>query len=443
MRSVGRRLRAGHRRGAGRLPDHAAGAAARLPQPGAAVASASTSTRPGWRSARSAPACTRCTGRSGHRAPSSPGERPTATSSCAWPTAAGDAAPGARRDPGRGRRRGHVPADRAAAGARRRRRRPRDVVLLLDRSGSMGGWKMVAARRAAARIVDTLTAADRFAVLAFDTGWRRRRRSARAWPTATDRQPVPGRRAPGPGGRPRRHRAARAAATRGRRACSTDPRRRDRVLVLVTDGQVGNEDQILRSAAGGAGRRAGAHGRHRPGGQRRLPRPAGRRSAAAAASWSRARTGWTRRWTTSTAGSARPWSPAVAVTADGLDLIDGTVRPGPAARRVPGRAAGRHRAVPGTRRRRAHRRRAGRERRSPGTATVDRDPVVDNPALTAIWARAHLRDLEDRYVERAGGDDAGAADRRGLAAVRRAVPVHRVRRGGQPGGHRGRRPRTG
>ena len=46
--------------------------------------------------------------------------------------------------------------------------RPRDVVLVLDRSGSMSGWKMVAARRAAARIVDTLTEHDRFAVLAFD-----------------------------------------------------------------------------------------------------------------------------------------------------------------------------------------------------------------------------------------------------------------------------------
>ena len=32
----------------------------------------------------------------------------------------------------------------------------------------MHGWKMVAARRAAARIVDTLTGADRFAVLCFD-----------------------------------------------------------------------------------------------------------------------------------------------------------------------------------------------------------------------------------------------------------------------------------
>ena len=43
-----------------------------------------------------------------------------------------------------------------------------DVVLLLDRSGSMEGWKMVAARRAMARMIDTLGDADRFAVLAFD-----------------------------------------------------------------------------------------------------------------------------------------------------------------------------------------------------------------------------------------------------------------------------------
>src|SRR5690606_1166192 len=48
-------------------------------------------------------------------------------------------------------------------------RQPRDLVLLLDRSGSMSGWKMVAARRAAARIVDTLTPRDRFAVLTFDS----------------------------------------------------------------------------------------------------------------------------------------------------------------------------------------------------------------------------------------------------------------------------------
>ena len=34
---------------------------------------------------------------------------------------------------------------------------PRDVVVLLDRSGSMGGWKITAARRATARLLDALT----------------------------------------------------------------------------------------------------------------------------------------------------------------------------------------------------------------------------------------------------------------------------------------------
>lgn len=47
--------------------------------------------------------------------------------------------------------------------------KPREVVFLLDRSGSMAGWKMVAARRALARMVDTLLDQDSFAVLAFDS----------------------------------------------------------------------------------------------------------------------------------------------------------------------------------------------------------------------------------------------------------------------------------
>src|SRR5262249_58427485 len=36
------------------------------------------------------------------------------------------------------------------------------------RSGSMAGWKMVAARRALTRMVNTLTDRDRFTVYAFD-----------------------------------------------------------------------------------------------------------------------------------------------------------------------------------------------------------------------------------------------------------------------------------
>ncbi|MFI1990232.1 VIT domain-containing protein [Actinoplanes sp. NPDC020271] len=121
--------------------------------------------------------------------------------------------------------------------------RPKDVVLLLDRSGSMGGWKMVAARRAAARVIDTLTSADRFAVLTFDHQVERPDGLESGLSEATDRH---------------RYRAvehlARADARGGTELLTpltaglgllADSTGRDRVLVLVTDGQVGNEDQIV------------------------------------------------------------------------------------------------------------------------------------------------------------------------------------------------------
>jgi Ca-activated chloride channel family protein len=133
--------------------------------------------------------------------------------------------------------------------------RPRDVIFVLDRSGSMKGWKVVAARRALARMVDTLTARDRFTVYAFDD----RIEQPAAFPdlglqAATDRnryqaiewlagvnvrggtemaQPL--------------SMAAHLLASGGRK--SPDAPQRDRVLVLITDGQVGNEDQILHSLA--------------------------------------------------------------------------------------------------------------------------------------------------------------------------------------------------
>jgi Ca-activated chloride channel family protein len=125
--------------------------------------------------------------------------------------------------------------------------RPRDLVFLLDRSGSMGGWKMVAASRALARMVDTLTDRDRFAVYAFD-----------------DRvETPPGLGAKGliPATNRNRFRAveflARIEARGGTEMAqpldravnelATQDPERDRILVLVTDGQVGNEDQILRN----------------------------------------------------------------------------------------------------------------------------------------------------------------------------------------------------
>lgn len=45
---------------------------------------------------------------------------------------------------------------------------PRDVVILLDRSGSMSGWPMIAARRATARIIESLNESDRFGIVAYD-----------------------------------------------------------------------------------------------------------------------------------------------------------------------------------------------------------------------------------------------------------------------------------
>ncbi|HUS27801.1 MAG TPA: VIT domain-containing protein [Kofleriaceae bacterium] len=124
--------------------------------------------------------------------------------------------------------------------------KPRDVVFVIDRSGSMEGWKMQAARRATARMIDTLTSRDRFFVIAFDN-------AIEVLPDvqlgyATDRM---------------RFKAVEELAkvnARGGteleqplslavRTLAGGHDDRERVIVLVTDGQVGNEDHILRQVA--------------------------------------------------------------------------------------------------------------------------------------------------------------------------------------------------
>jgi Ca-activated chloride channel homolog len=140
--------------------------------------------------------------------------------------------------------------------------RARDVIVVLDRSGSMHGWKIAAARRAAARIVDSLGTRDRFAVLAFDNVVQsppgldalvpasdRNRWAAVAWLAGVQAR----------GGTemlpPLRAAATLLAGPAGPPAAGAGPDvAADRFLVLVTDGQVAGEDQILAAVAPVTGR---------------------------------------------------------------------------------------------------------------------------------------------------------------------------------------------
>lgn len=121
----------------------------------------------------------------------------------------------------------------------------RDVVVLLDRSGSMGGWKVVAARRAAGRLVDSLGADDRFALLAFDHEVEAYGDGALA--PATDRERW---RAGEWAGRLDARGGTELVAALHRAldllAGGTD---RERHLVVVTDAHVADEDGAVRALA--------------------------------------------------------------------------------------------------------------------------------------------------------------------------------------------------
>jgi Ca-activated chloride channel family protein len=128
----------------------------------------------------------------------------------------------------------------------------RDIIFLLDRSGSMGGWKMVAARRATARMIDTLGEHDRFNVFAFDD--RIETFGAGDSGGALGLHPANSharfraveflRKLESRGGTEIAAPLVRAVDMLAATSADREP-----ILVLVTDGQVGNEDDVLARVA--------------------------------------------------------------------------------------------------------------------------------------------------------------------------------------------------
>ncbi|MBE1532915.1 VIT domain-containing protein [Actinomadura algeriensis] len=271
------------------------------------------------------------------------------------------------------------------------RPRPRDVVLVLDRSGSMQGWKIVAARRAAARIVDTLRAEDGFAVLSFDNVIEHPRGLDLALSAGTDRNRF----------RAVEHLASLEArggtemlAPLAKASALLDDPARDRVLVLITDGQVGNEDQIIahldprlrgvrvhtigidRAVNAGFLNRLAAIG----GGHCELVESEDRLDEAMEDLHNRI---------------AAPIATGLSLESD-LDIVPGTVTPSRLGALFPGVPlviSGRYRGST-----------SGaltvRGDTADGTTWSQRTTAVPTTdrAATALWARAHLRDLEDRYT---------------------------------------------
>ncbi|MEV4571875.1 VIT domain-containing protein [Nonomuraea jabiensis] len=262
-------------------------------------------------------------------------------------------------------------------------RTPRDLVLVLDRSGSMGGWKMVAARRAAARIVDTLTAQDRFAVLTFDSVVEE---AFEGLVEASDRNRYRAvehlARVDARGGTELLEPLRRAVALLGGR------NERERVVVLVTDGQVGNEDQILEQAGGAlSAMRVHTVGIDRAVNAGFLGRLAGLGAGRCELVESEDRLDAAMEQI-----HRRIGAPLVTdLSLKGLELEPDTVThlgsifPG-----VPLRVYGRHRGGSSLTVR-------GLAAGGPWEEQVT-GVTVDNPAIQAVWARAHLRELEDRYA---------------------------------------------
>jgi Ca-activated chloride channel family protein len=271
--------------------------------------------------------------------------------------------------------------------------RPWDVVLVLDRSGSMGGWKIVAARRAAARIIDTLTSNDRFAVLCFDHTVEESPGLDPGLLPATDRNRF--RAVEHLAGLTARGGTEMLTPLQQAAALLVDPER-DRVLVLITDGQIGNEDQILRVLSPAlSGVRV-----HTVGIDRAVNAGFLHRLAAAGQGRAELVESEERLDEAMEHIHRRIMAPLVTDLSISVQNFDepprwttpadlSSIYPG-----VPLVVSGRYRGRPQKGTITVHGRRPDGSpwRHSPEWAEAS------NPAATTIWARAHLRQLEDQYV---------------------------------------------
>lgn len=285
--------------------------------------------------------------------------------------------------------------------------RPRDVVFVLDRSGSMDGWKIIAARRAAARMVDSLSDRDNLGVLSFDhiidipDGF-----TDGALVPATDRN---------------RFRAVEFLAgldARGGTEMALPLQKaakmlaggyadRERVLVLVTDGQVGNEDQILRGLSRELKNvRVFTLGIDRAVNEGFLKRLAAVGGGAMELVESEDRLDEVMDRIHRRIGT--PVLTEVVVEADGLSIEADSIVPG----RMPDLFAGAPLVVRG----RCEGDAAGsivvKATAADGTAWTEKlaARTTDNAALGSLWARGSIRELEDRYV--LGRGDLGVLERR-------------------------------